>query len=301
MAPVPRRCARGWWPMRSCICYFLFRRSDIRCWKRWPRRATARRNGSSASHSTWGRPIRISAVSCCSGCCRSSVGRDRGWRWCARRVSCWWRRPGQRGGAIVLIEKVNFAADFAWTLKFRDAFGFAELWKRLLEPGGVVFPGIAVSGATGGLSAPPLRQDAEVRRRIRRCNRDGPRSRMSGCWANGRPWWPRWRRGGPGRGPADRLAQPGGLRSGVPGERRGELHQTRLHALRRVGRRHVRHVSGIRPPVRLQGRRWSRRSRPRWSPGRCWCSPTSTRTSGRKPAQRIWEFVGQRREVMGAG
>jgi hypothetical protein len=42
--------------------------------------------------------------------------------------------------SIVLIEHVNFAADFAWTLKFRDAFGFAELWKRILSLAVLYFP-----------------------------------------------------------------------------------------------------------------------------------------------------------------
>lgn len=44
--------------------------------------------------------------------------------------------------AVVLIERVDFAADFAWTLKFRDLFGFPELWKRLLGLGVLVFPGL---------------------------------------------------------------------------------------------------------------------------------------------------------------
>lgn len=43
--------------------------------------------------------------------------------------------------SVLLIDRVNFAADFAWTLKFRDLFGFPELWKRLLGLGVLVFPG----------------------------------------------------------------------------------------------------------------------------------------------------------------
>lgn len=42
--------------------------------------------------------------------------------------------------SVLLIDKTNFAADFAWSLKFRDLFGFAELWKRLLGLTVVVFP-----------------------------------------------------------------------------------------------------------------------------------------------------------------
>ncbi len=44
--------------------------------------------------------------------------------------------------AVLLIDHVDFAADFAWTLKFREAFGFAELWKRLLGLAVLVFPAI---------------------------------------------------------------------------------------------------------------------------------------------------------------
>jgi hypothetical protein len=40
----------------------------------------------------------------------------------------------------LLIDHANFAAEFAWTLKFRDFFGFAELWKRLQGLTVVVFP-----------------------------------------------------------------------------------------------------------------------------------------------------------------
>ncbi|MCX6879564.1 MAG: hypothetical protein NTW21_38035 [Verrucomicrobia bacterium] len=43
-------------------------------------------------------------------------------------------------GAAVLIYRVDFAADFAWTLKFRDALGFAELWQRLQGLAVLVFP-----------------------------------------------------------------------------------------------------------------------------------------------------------------
>lgn len=47
--------------------------------------------------------------------------------------------------AVILLDKVNFAADgfasnFSWTLKFRDAFGFPELWKRLQGLAVIVFP-----------------------------------------------------------------------------------------------------------------------------------------------------------------
>ncbi len=48
--------------------------------------------------------------------------------------------------AVVLIDRVDFAADFAWTLKFRDLFGFPELWKRLLGLGVLVFPGFLFLG-----------------------------------------------------------------------------------------------------------------------------------------------------------
>ena len=44
--------------------------------------------------------------------------------------------------SVMLIDRVDFAADFAWTLKFRDLFGFPELWKRLLGLGVLVFPGL---------------------------------------------------------------------------------------------------------------------------------------------------------------
>ncbi|MCX6867032.1 MAG: hypothetical protein NTV46_12595, partial [Verrucomicrobia bacterium] len=42
--------------------------------------------------------------------------------------------------AVLLIDRVDFSADVAWTLKFRDAFGFAELWKRMLGMAVIVFP-----------------------------------------------------------------------------------------------------------------------------------------------------------------
>jgi hypothetical protein len=42
--------------------------------------------------------------------------------------------------AVLLLDKVDFAAEFAWTLKFRDAFGFPELWKRLQGMAVIVFP-----------------------------------------------------------------------------------------------------------------------------------------------------------------
>ena len=44
--------------------------------------------------------------------------------------------------AVLLIDRVDFAADFAWMLKFRDAFGFAELWKRMLGMAVLVFPAL---------------------------------------------------------------------------------------------------------------------------------------------------------------
>jgi hypothetical protein len=43
-------------------------------------------------------------------------------------------------GAVVLIEKADFAASFAWSLKFRDLLGFPELWKLLKGLGVIVFP-----------------------------------------------------------------------------------------------------------------------------------------------------------------
>ena len=42
--------------------------------------------------------------------------------------------------AFLLIHQVDFAADFAWTLKFRDAFGFEELWKRMQGMAVILFP-----------------------------------------------------------------------------------------------------------------------------------------------------------------
>jgi hypothetical protein len=43
--------------------------------------------------------------------------------------------------AALLLNKVDFAADFAWTLKFRDAFDFPVLWKHLQGLAVIVFPG----------------------------------------------------------------------------------------------------------------------------------------------------------------
>ncbi len=42
--------------------------------------------------------------------------------------------------AVVLIEKTDFAASFAWSLKFRDPMGFPELWTLLKGLGVIVFP-----------------------------------------------------------------------------------------------------------------------------------------------------------------
>jgi len=42
--------------------------------------------------------------------------------------------------AVVLIDHVNFAADFAWSLKFRDPFGYHVLGKRLLDLAVLYFP-----------------------------------------------------------------------------------------------------------------------------------------------------------------
>jgi len=42
--------------------------------------------------------------------------------------------------AVVLIAHVNFAADFAWSLKFRDPFGYHVLWKRFLDLAVLYFP-----------------------------------------------------------------------------------------------------------------------------------------------------------------
>ncbi|MES2922137.1 MAG: hypothetical protein V4819_11355 [Verrucomicrobiota bacterium] len=52
--------------------------------------------------------------------------------------------------SMVLIERVDFTADFAWTLKFRDLFGFPELGKRLLGLGVLVFPGLLFLVHLGG-------------------------------------------------------------------------------------------------------------------------------------------------------
>ncbi|MCF7730508.1 MAG: hypothetical protein K9N23_02430 [Akkermansiaceae bacterium] len=43
-------------------------------------------------------------------------------------------------GAAVLIEKADFAASFAWSLKFREPFGFPELWKHLVGLAVIGFP-----------------------------------------------------------------------------------------------------------------------------------------------------------------
>lgn len=43
--------------------------------------------------------------------------------------------------AVILIEKADFAASFSWSLKFRDRFGFAELWAHLKGLAVIVFPG----------------------------------------------------------------------------------------------------------------------------------------------------------------
>jgi hypothetical protein len=43
--------------------------------------------------------------------------------------------------AVILVGKADFAASFAWTLKFRDRFGFAELWTHLKGLAVIVFPG----------------------------------------------------------------------------------------------------------------------------------------------------------------
>lgn len=44
-------------------------------------------------------------------------------------------------GAVLLLEKADFAASFAWTLKFRDPFGFRELWQHLQGLAVIVYPG----------------------------------------------------------------------------------------------------------------------------------------------------------------
>jgi len=44
--------------------------------------------------------------------------------------------------AVVLIDKTDFAASFSWTLKFRDLFGFPELWKQLKGLAVIVFPAL---------------------------------------------------------------------------------------------------------------------------------------------------------------
>jgi hypothetical protein len=42
--------------------------------------------------------------------------------------------------AALLIGQADFAASFSWSLKFRDAFGFPELWKQLKGLAVIVFP-----------------------------------------------------------------------------------------------------------------------------------------------------------------
>jgi len=42
--------------------------------------------------------------------------------------------------AVLLLNKVDFAADFAWTLKFRDSMGLMDLWKRMQGMAVIVFP-----------------------------------------------------------------------------------------------------------------------------------------------------------------
>lgn len=44
--------------------------------------------------------------------------------------------------AVLLIEKADFAANFSWTLKFRDPFGLPQLWEKLKGMAVVVFPGL---------------------------------------------------------------------------------------------------------------------------------------------------------------
>jgi hypothetical protein len=44
--------------------------------------------------------------------------------------------------AVLLLEKADFAASFAWSLKFRDLFGFPELWKQLKGLAVIVYPGM---------------------------------------------------------------------------------------------------------------------------------------------------------------
>jgi hypothetical protein len=43
--------------------------------------------------------------------------------------------------AVMLLEQADFAASFAWTLKFREPFGFPELWKQLKGLAVIVYPG----------------------------------------------------------------------------------------------------------------------------------------------------------------
>ena len=41
---------------------------------------------------------------------------------------------------VILMENADFAASFAWSLKFRDPFGFHELWEKLRGLAVIVFP-----------------------------------------------------------------------------------------------------------------------------------------------------------------
>jgi hypothetical protein len=49
------------------------------------------------------------------------------------------------GGAL-LIGQADFAASFSWSLKFRDAFGFPELWKQLKGLAVIMFPAFLFAG-----------------------------------------------------------------------------------------------------------------------------------------------------------
>ena len=44
--------------------------------------------------------------------------------------------------AVLLLKNADFAASFSWTLKFRDAFGFPELWKNLKGMAVIIYPGL---------------------------------------------------------------------------------------------------------------------------------------------------------------
>ncbi len=43
---------------------------------------------------------------------------------------------------VLLLKNADFAASFSWDLKFRDAFGFPELWKHLKGMAVIVYPGL---------------------------------------------------------------------------------------------------------------------------------------------------------------